>query len=100
MLCRRRMVDSVSAGRIRGGTMQGMPASYMETQKYDADNDIIYTTKFRMNMKARLDSHLSFTGRLAAYKVWGDSTGVNFNQGSMSDISLDGTSASAGADAQ
>lgn len=63
-------------------------------ESYDADNDIIYTTKFRMNMKAKLSNTLSFAGRLAAYKVWGDSTGVNFNHGSMSDISLDGTSAS------
>lgn len=77
-------------------TMQYMAANNMipPADVYDADNDIIYTTKFRMNMKSRINNHLSFTGRLAAYKVWGDSTGVNFNHGNMSDVSLDGTSAS------
>lgn len=76
--------------------MQYMAANGMipPADVYDADNDIIYTTKFRMNMKSRINNHLSFTGRLAAYKVWGDSTGVNFNHGSMSDVSLDGTTAS------
>jgi len=76
--------------------MAGMAMAGMipPADKYDADNDIIYTTKFRLNMKAKVNEHLSFNGRLAAYKVWGDSTGVNFNHGSMSDVSLDGTTAS------
>lgn len=77
--------------------MAGMTAMDMvpAAEKYDADNDIMFTTKFRMNMKAKVNSNLSFTGRLSAYKAWGDSAGVNFNNnGSMDNISLDGTSAS------
>lgn len=95
--------DGTPSGGFNGATLaqfQGAMAAMAmggmipPANQYDADNDILYTTKFRMNMKARIDDHLSFTGRLAAYKVWGDSTGVNFNHGSMSDVSLDGTTAS------
>jgi len=63
-------------------------------EKSDVDNDTIFTNRFRINMKAKVNSQLSFAGRLAAYKVWGDSAGVQFNNGSMSDISLDGTTSS------
>ncbi len=77
--------------------MAGMAAMGMvpAAEKYDSDNDIMFTTKFRMNMKGKVNNNLSFTGRLSAYKTWGDSAGVNFNNnGSMDNISLDGTSAS------
>jgi hypothetical protein len=64
------------------------------TEKYDADNDIILTNKFRLNMKAKVNNQLSFTGRLAAYKVFGDSTGVQVNQGNLADVTMDGNTAS------
>ncbi|MDX2452669.1 DUF3373 family protein [Desulfosarcina sp.] len=64
------------------------------TEKYDATNDIILTNKFRLNMKAKFNDQLSFTGRMAAYKVFGDSTGVKVNQGNLNDVTLDGNTAS------
>jgi hypothetical protein len=67
-----------------------VPAS----EKHDIDNDIIFTNRFRMNMKAKINPQLSFGGRLSAYKVWGDSTGVRNYQGSAGDVTLDGTTAS------
>ncbi len=77
---------------IRGMAAMGM-VPVAET--YDSDNDIMFTTKFRMNMKGKVNNNLSFIGRLSAYKTWGDSTGVNFNNnGSMDNMALDGTSAS------
>lgn len=76
---------------IMGMHMTGMvPAP----EKNDVDNDIILTTRFRLNMKAKVNSHLEFGGRLSAYKVSGDSSGVKFNQGSLGDISFDGTTSS------
>lgn len=63
-------------------------------EEFDIDNDIIYTNKFRLNMMAKINDQLNFAGRLAAYKVWGDSTGVKFNTGSLGDISFDGTTTS------
>ncbi len=64
------------------------------TEKYDADNDIILTNKFRLNMYAKVSDELSFSGRLAAYKVFGDSTEVKVNQGSLGDVTLDGNTSS------
>lgn len=93
----------VADGGFNGATpaqiqqaMAGMAQANMipAPEKNDLDNDILFTNRFRMNMKAKINSQLSFGGRLAAYKVWGDSSGVQFNQGSMSDITLDGTTAS------
>ena len=87
--------DGASKAQIQQG-MAAMLAS--ETvpppDEYDADNDIIYTNKFRLEMKGQFNRQLSFRGRLAAYKVFGDSTGVKFNQGSLGDVSLDGNTSS------
>ncbi len=75
---------------IMGGfASMGIPA-----EKVSSDNDIIYTSKFRLNMKAKINSQLDFAARLAAYKVWGDSTGVKFNGGSLGDVTFDGNSTS------
>ncbi|WDP92719.1 MAG: DUF3373 family protein [Desulfobacter sp.] len=63
-------------------------------EKSDVDNDAIFTNRFRINMKAKINPQLSFAGRLAAYKVWGDSSEVQYYNGSMSNISLDGTTSS------
>lgn len=63
-------------------------------EKYHADNNIIYTNRIRLNMKGRLNRNVEFRGRLAAYKVFGDSTGVKFNQGSLGDVTLDGNTSS------
>jgi hypothetical protein len=60
----------------------------------DADNDIVFTNKFRLNMNAKVNDQLTFAGRLAAYKVWGDSTGVKFNGGSLGDVTFDGNTSS------
>jgi len=92
-----------SQGGFNGATQQqiqqamaGMKAAGMvpPPNSYNADNDIIYTSRFRMNMKATVNSHLDFAGRLAAYKVWGDSSGVQFNHGSLGDVTFDGNTSS------
>jgi Protein of unknown function (DUF3373) len=76
--------------------MAGMAAAGMipPAEKIDANNDIIYTNRFRMEMKSRISPQLTFGGRLAAYKVFGDSTGVKFNQGSLGDVTFDGNTSS------
>lgn len=93
----------VGSGGFNGATadqiqqaLAGMGAAGLipAPESDDVDNDIIYTNRFRLNMKAKINPQLSFGGRLAAYKVWGDSSGVSYNQGSMSDITLDGTTSS------
>ncbi len=76
--------------------MAGMVAAGMipAAEQVDADNDIIYTNRLRLEMKARINPQLTFGGRLAAYKVFGDSTGVKFNQGSLGDVTFDGNTSS------
>ena len=68
--------------------MAGMKAAGMvpPPNTYDADNDIIYSTRFRLNMKATVNPHLDFSGRLAAYKVWepGTRTGLQMKSGRRS----------------
>ena len=95
--------DGTPFGGFNGATLEqfqsalgnmAMAGMIPKAETYDADNDIIYTSRFRMTMKSKVNNNLNFMGRLSAYKVWGDSTGVNFNHGGMSDVSLDGTTAS------
>ena len=95
--------DGTPTGGFNGATlaqMQGaignMAAMGMipDAEKVDADNDIIYTNRFRLEMKTRVNSQLTFSGRMAAYKVFGDSTGVKFNQGSLGDVTFDGNTSS------
>ena len=64
------------------------------TEKYDAKNEFLPTNKFHLNMKAKVNNNLSFDGRLAAYKVWGDSSGIKTNTGSLGDVTLDGNTSS------
>ena len=75
-------------GAMAAGNM--IPAA----DQYDVSNDAILTNKFRLNMKAKVNRQLDFTGRLAAYKVFGDSSGVKFNSGSLGDVTLDGNTSS------
>jgi len=85
-------VNLIQAKQMLAGMKQYnlIPAA----EKYDIDNDIIYTSKFRLNMGAKINNNLSFTSRLAAYKVWGDSSGTKFNQGSLGDVTFDGNTSS------
>ena len=76
--------------------MAGMNAAGMNlpSETVNADNDLILTNKFRLNMKAKVSEELSFAGRLSAYKVFGDSTGLKYNGGSLGDVTFDGNTAS------
>ena len=42
---------------------------------YEANNDILYTTRLRLNLAAEVADNVSFAGRLSMYKPWGDSSG-------------------------
>lgn len=62
-------------------------------EKRDIDNDQIMTNRLRINMKTKVNDNLDFKGRLAAYKVFGDSTGVKVFNG-LNDVTFDGNSTS------
>lgn len=87
--------NGATLSQIQQG-MANMAAAGMvpPPEKVDADNDIIYTNRLRLDMKSKVNEHLSFYSRMAAYKAFGDSSGVKFNQGSLGDVTLDGNTSS------
>lgn len=89
----------VGMGGLNGATLPQiqqamMMAANMQPDEYTAKNDAIFTNRLRLNMKAKYNQNLSFGGRLAMYKVAGDSSGVKFMSGSLNDVALDGNTAS------
>ncbi|MEJ2656733.1 MAG: DUF3373 family protein [Desulfobacterales bacterium] len=72
-------------GGFNGGTL---------SQIQSLMGSVIFTNRLRLEMKAKVNDQLDFAGRLAAYKVFGDSTGVKFNQGTLGDVTFDGTTSS------
>ncbi|MBW2187590.1 MAG: DUF3373 family protein [Deltaproteobacteria bacterium] len=55
---------TVAAALAKIGTYTPTPAN---TYK----NDILYTNRFRLGMKAKVSENMTFKGRLAMYKAWG-----------------------------
>ncbi len=58
---------------------------------YNADNDILRTSRLRLELKGDVGENVDFYARLAMYKVWGDSTGVQVFNGQPTSINWDGT---------
>lgn len=58
---------------------------------YEADNGIMYTNRLRLTLAAPVGDNIRFTGRLAMYKTFGDSTGVQVFNGQPNTINIDGT---------
>ncbi|MDX2494068.1 MAG: DUF3373 family protein, partial [Desulfuromusa sp.] len=76
----------------------GMPAGMVGAfrlatapHKSDINNDIMYTTRLRLNMKADIASNMNFDARLNMYKAWGDSSGSRVFD-SWDAFAMDGTS--------
>ena len=81
------------AAAFGAGLLTGvMPFPLLTTpQKVDdIDNNILYTPRLRLNMKAKVANNVDFGGRLAMYKNWGDSTGVKVFD-SWNSFTMDGT---------
>lgn len=77
---------------FQSGQLQGvMPFTFLPKQTEDLDNDILYTTRLRLGMKAKVADNVDFAGRLLMYKNWGDSTGVKVFD-SWNSFTMDGTS--------
>ncbi len=72
---------------------QGMFKS-IAPQKYNSNNDIMFTNRLRLTLDSKLSDNLSFSGRLAMYKTWADSSGVKFYNGNMNTMNMDGNDVS------
>jgi hypothetical protein len=73
------------------GLLASQPDSFVPG--YSHDNDIVYTSRLRMRTQADVAEDVVFDGRLAMYKVWGDSTAVQVFNGQPTSINWDGTTA-------
>lgn len=69
-------------------------APYAARPAYDWNNDILYTSRLRLNFDAEVAKDITFTGRLSMYKTWGDSTGVQMFNGQPNSFSIDGSTSS------
>ncbi len=74
--------------------LMGMLLAGAYRPAYDADNSLLYTSRLRLTMDADVATNVSFSGRLAMYKTWGDSTAVQVFNGQANSFNIDGTTAS------
>jgi hypothetical protein len=81
--------DSKTVTSEQAATMKSLFGS-MKPRKYDHNNSSIFTNKFRIRLNSTVNENLSFTGRLAMYKVWGDATDMRWNNGQYNSMYLDG----------
>ena len=78
---------------LQDQAMQMMAAAPGADQDgYDYKNDVLYTTRLRLNMNAKVAENVDFQGRLTMYKPWGDSSGVQVFNGQSNSLNIDGTS--------
>jgi hypothetical protein len=56
---------------LAGVNQAGVTSGYSMKDKDNWENDILYTNRFRLGMKADISDNLEFKGRLAMYKAWG-----------------------------
>lgn len=66
-----------------------LPETFVPETK--ANNGILYTNRFRLNLDSKVTDDLSFHARLSMYKVFGDSTGVQVFNGQPTSLNVDGT---------
>ena len=86
------MANPELAQAFQSGQLQGvMPYVLAPKTMQDIDNDLFYTTRLRLDLKAKVWDNVSFSGRLAMYKNWGDSTGTQVFD-SWRSFTMDGTS--------
>lgn len=55
------------------GFSGGAPNLIRQGQEFTVKNDILYTNRFGLNIRAKATRNVSFTGRLLMYKTWGSS---------------------------
>ncbi len=56
---------------------------------FKTDNDILYTTRLRLNMDAKVAKNIAFDGRLSMYKPWGASTQTGVFNGQANTLNTD-----------
>ncbi len=78
-----------AGGGMMGAGVGAFPLA-IKPDTYDINNDILYSTRLRLNMKAKVWDNVKFAGRLVMFKNWGDSTGSKVFD-SWNAFTMDGT---------
>jgi hypothetical protein len=73
------------------GPLQEQLAQANYVKGYNFDDDLVRTSRLRLEMNAAVAEDVIFYGRLGMYKVWGDSTGVQIFNGQPTSINWDGS---------
>jgi len=63
-------------------------------QGYDVANDVMYTSRLRLDLGAKVMKNVTFSGRLSMYKTWGDATGAQVFNGQSNSFIVDGNDSS------
>ncbi len=72
--------------------MGAMMAAYAQDayrHGFTTDNDILYTTRLRLDLAAEVADDVSFSGRLSMYKPWGASTQTVMFNGQSNTLNTD-----------
>ena len=72
---------------------QGLLQQIGVAAAYKYQNQALQTNRLRLNFDAKMTENFTFAGRLAMYKVFGDSTGVQIFNGQPTSVNIDGTTA-------
>ncbi len=71
------------------GDMMNAFAMDAYREGFKTDNSILYTTRLRLNMNAKVAKNIDFTGRLSMYKPWGASTQTGVFNGQANTLNTD-----------
>ncbi len=93
------LTDPVAFGAFMADVQNGAMGMMMAqdgvyTEGYDWDNKVMYTSRLRLNMSAKVNDDVSFSGRLGMYKPWGDSSGIQVFNGQANTMNIDGNTTS------
>jgi len=72
--------------------MGAMMMAFMQDaarEGFKTDNSILYTTRLRLNMDAKVAKNVAFAGRLSMYKPWGASTQTGVFNGQANTLNTD-----------
>lgn len=91
---------AMAGARFSAAEMEQYKAMFRQqgVDKQSISNDTLFTSRIRLDLKAKPTRNLSFVGRLSAAKVFGDSTGVKWFNGGPNAVTMDGNVHSNGSD--
>ncbi len=72
--------NNMSTGEMLNWMLTGNPFDYSSMEdNNNYKNDVLYTNRFRLGMKFKVAEKLTFDGRMAMYKSWGNQSNPTSN---------------------